>query len=217
MVARKDQTSTLPILNAVDMLMSTIRKHHPDVPHVAIVVGAKGAKRNSMTYGHFHAKQWTGAAEHEIMLSGEGLARGAEATLGTVLHEAAHAIAHARGVQDTSNNGRYHNKRFKAIAEELGIEVEITEPTRGWSATKLAEGTTERYAKPLEALSAALTTYKKSEVAPAGPDKPRRSTKVKIDCACGTPVSVSKIWFEEKLHGIECGDCFSKFKITEEN
>ena len=43
--------------------------------------------------------------------------------LGTLLHEAAHALAAARGIQDTSRQGRYHNTRFAQLARELGIDV----------------------------------------------------------------------------------------------
>ena len=59
----------------------------------------------------------------EVFVGGEGLARGPADVLGTLLHEAAHALAHVRGIKDTSRQGRWHNARFKALAEELGTEV----------------------------------------------------------------------------------------------
>lgn len=208
MTARKGQTPTLPILNAVDALYSQIRKNHPDVPPATIVLGAKGTSKRGQTHGHFHANQWKhDEAVHEIMLSGESLARGAEATLGTLIHEAAHATAYAREVQDTSNNGRYHNKRFKQIAEELGVSLEAA-PTLGWSLTTLPEETAKRYSKGLDALREALVAYKMPSAQASAPKKPRKSTKIKIDCECGTPVTVSKIWFESKGE-ITCGDCLS--------
>ena len=38
-----------------------------------------------------------------------------------MLHEGAHALAVVRGVRDTSAEGnRYHNKRFVALAIEMG-------------------------------------------------------------------------------------------------
>jgi hypothetical protein len=40
-----------------------------------------------------------------------------------MLHEAAHALAQVRGIKDTSRRGRWHNARFRALAEELRIEV----------------------------------------------------------------------------------------------
>jgi hypothetical protein len=39
-------------------------------------------------------------------------------------HETAHAIAAARGTKETSRQGRYHNGRFKLIAEEVGSLAE---------------------------------------------------------------------------------------------
>jgi hypothetical protein len=211
--ADKDATPTLPILKEVNSLWADIRKNHPDVPRVVVVVGAKGRKKSSLTHGHFHASQWVHGEEqevmHEVMLSGESLVRGAEATLGTLIHEAAHAVAHVTGVQDTSNNGRYHNKRFKAIAEGMGVS--LTEaPTRGWTTTELAEGTAEKYKDGLDKLRAVLGTYRRDAIEVA-PVKPRNSTKIKIDCDCQEEVSVSKIWFENKGE-IMCGDCLTAFR-----
>jgi hypothetical protein len=77
---------------------------------------------------HFAAMRW---ADPD---GGEGLARGPADTLGTLLHEAARALAHVREIKDTSPEGRWHDARFKALAEELGIEV--TKDSRiGWSPT----------------------------------------------------------------------------------
>ena len=43
-----------------------------------------------------------------MLVSGEGLQRGPTDVLGTLLHEAAHGLAQARSIQDTSRQGRYH-------------------------------------------------------------------------------------------------------------
>ncbi|WP_219419925.1 hypothetical protein [Pseudonocardia nigra] len=60
--------------------------------------------------------------------------------LGTLLHEAAHGVATTRGIKDTSRQGRYHNRKFAELAEELGITVAL-DGARGWSATTLPYGT----------------------------------------------------------------------------
>ena len=70
------------------------------------------------------------------MISGEGLRRTPRDVLGTLLHEAAHALADARGIKDTSRQGRYHNTKFKMLAEELGLTVDH-DPTIGWSVTTI--------------------------------------------------------------------------------
>src|SRR6266571_146279 len=59
-----------------------------------------------------------------MFIAGEGLDRGARGVLGVALHEAAHAAAAVRRIQDTSRQGRYHNVRYRRLAEELGLPVE---------------------------------------------------------------------------------------------
>ena len=61
------------------------------------------------------------SARPEVFITSELLADGAADVFGVLLHEAAHAIAAARGAKDTSRQGRYHNARFKLIAEEVGL------------------------------------------------------------------------------------------------
>lgn len=48
----------------------------------------------------------------EVLIGGEGLAR-AVAVLGTLLHEAAHALCHVSGIKDTSRQGSWHDARLK--------------------------------------------------------------------------------------------------------
>jgi integrase len=77
------------------------------------------------TYAHF---------QHEVLVGGEGLHRSPLEVLGTLLHEAAHGLACARSIQDTSRGGRYHNRRYATLARELGLDVAAVKPI-GWSAT----------------------------------------------------------------------------------
>lgn len=214
MVARKGQTPTLPILNAVDRMWNAIRKNHPEVPPVTLVVGSAGRKKTSITYGHFHANQWEvteGEGTHEVMLSGESLQRGAEATLGTLLHEAAHGAAHMQDIEDTSNKGRYHNAKFKKVAEGFGIQLE-KDGTRGWSSTTVPEATVAKYRKEVDALAEVLVAYKRGNIgiAASTPKGPRNSTKIKLDCGCESPFTMSKIEYE-KRGSITCGDCLDVF------
>jgi hypothetical protein len=100
---------------------------------------SSGALHIDAKWGHFGADHWVqgrpteegqGAAldlsvarrKPELFVSGECLAEGPRQTLQTMLHEAVHALAHVRGVKDTSRGGKYHNKReFVALAGELGL------------------------------------------------------------------------------------------------
>ena len=139
-----------PMIAALEDAWAAIRHRHPEVPAVMIVLGAgsTGAPAGMLKLGHFAALRWTGIREvdeqseplAEVFVGGEGLARGPVEVLGTLLHEAAHALANVRGIKDTSRQGRWHNAKFKALAEELGIEV--TKDDRiGWSPTTVAAAT----------------------------------------------------------------------------
>src|SRR5215469_6253683 len=125
------------ILKVLEDIWLEIRRRHPEIPKVVIII-ASGTEGRQARLGHHAPGRWNVAGEQraEIMISGEGLRRGAHAVLATMLHEAAHALAAARGIQDTSRQGRYHNRKFKAHAEELGITVEHDDRA-GWSITTL--------------------------------------------------------------------------------
>jgi transcription initiation factor IIE alpha subunit len=45
-------------------------------------------------------------------------------------------------IQDTSANGRYHNKKFKETAEAHGLVIE-KDSRHGWTITKLHESTAQ--------------------------------------------------------------------------
>lgn len=59
---------------------------------------------------------------HVLQALPDALARHPREVVCQVAHEAAHALAHVLGVADTSKRGRYHNSRFRALAEHMGLE-----------------------------------------------------------------------------------------------
>ncbi len=191
LIAAPRDTPMKPIVDALNECLKAIRHNHPEVPNAVLVVGSSSMKN----YGHFAPKSWDGVkerrhsslAEHEIMLSGEGLLRGADSTFATLLHECAHALAHAREIKDTSRQGRFHNTRFKVVAEELGIEVQH-DKSIGWSITSIPASTTKRYSKELRALKAALKTFRLSSG--TGGKPPRKPTTIKLITTSGRKLSV---------------------------
>lgn len=93
---------------------------------------------------------------HEIMVSGENLARGAREVFGTVAHETAHAYNITAGIRDVDSNGR-HNKKFKAAAEGL-FGLTITQhPTIGWSPTEVGEECATRWSEAIAIIEEAIT------------------------------------------------------------
>jgi hypothetical protein len=93
---------------------------------------------------------WT-ASESRLWLSPTLEHAPAEQVLGVVLHEAAHALGSARGVQDTSRQGRYHGATFMGLAAELGLCPSEGRPSGlGWD--RPAPGTLVAYRAQLAAL-----------------------------------------------------------------
>ena len=141
-----------------------IRARHPQIPPVVIII-ASGTSGRDAKWGHFSPRRWTvdtTGTVAEILISGEGLHRSPRAVLGTLLHEAAHALAAARGIKETSRQHRYHNRQFKVLAEELGLAVDHDERI-GWSLTSVPDRTAEIYARWLVKLHVAMTLWRHAE------------------------------------------------------
>lgn len=219
---------SVPLVQAVQNAWSAIQTQNPDVPDVVITLGT-GRVSQGMKLGHFAASVWTrgdGADVHELFVGAEGLSRGAQALMGTLLHEAGHAMAEARGVQDTSRQGRYHNRKFQAIAEELGINVEHSD-SLGWSTTTMPDATALIYEEAILDLDAAMVAYRyglEGFGAPVGSPAPtggtirlprvtggRKSNNngVSASCGCGRKIRVSRSTLE--LGSIACGICGEAF------
>jgi hypothetical protein len=133
--------------------------------------------------------------------------RGPADVLATLLHEAAHALAQVRGV--TSRQGRWHNARFKALAQELGIEV-TKDPRVGWSPTALLDATRDAYAATIVELGQALRLIRTVEITGAG--KKSKPTPPAV-CACGRKIRVSKSVFA--AGPIICGICNQAFTSSD--
>lgn len=89
-------------------------------------------------YGHFSLREDTWVSKlggtHEINIGAGTLSRDIECVVATLLHEMVHYYNHINGIQDCSRGNTYHNKRFKAAAEQRGLCVEHSNKY-GWSHT----------------------------------------------------------------------------------
>jgi hypothetical protein len=196
------------LVAALEHTWQTIRSRHPQVPDAVLVV-ASGAEGKRLNLGHFAPHRWhvQGADRHEVLVGGEGLHRGPTDVLGTLLHEAAHGLACARSIQDTSRQGRYHNRRCAQLARELGLEVASVQPI-GWSATTVPGPTAASYAAQLEDLAAALVLWRRQEHR-SGPGT--RSRKLlAAACGCGRRIRAAKTTLAEAP--ILCGACQQPFQ-----
>jgi hypothetical protein len=81
-----------------------------------VVASGSDPRSRRLSLGHFAAGRWQLTSPDaitdrpEVLVSGEALQRGPVDVLGTLLHEAAHGLAHARKLSETSRQGRYHNR-----------------------------------------------------------------------------------------------------------
>lgn len=156
-----------PVVAALQKVWTRLQKAKPDLPDATIVI-----KRDSRAWGHTTTMKVWGAQDlrgrgkakvpflnlerYEVMVSGENLSRGAEAVLGTLLHEAAHALNIVREKRDVDSNGR-HNKTFKATAEaEFGLDIRDLGNWLGWTDTYTPEACLKRWATELRMIRTAL-------------------------------------------------------------
>jgi len=207
-----------PVVAALEQAWAEIRARHPEVPP-AVVVVASGSEAGSLRkWGHFGAMRWLQAAGgedlSEVMVSGEGLARDPVEVLATLLHEAAHAVAHVRDVQDTSRQGRYHNRRFAEIAGQLGLQVAELAGF-GLAATTLPTAATETWREVLDRLRAALTLSRRAEAAKgaggtAGRGRASNNNPTVCVCDCPRKIRVSPTVLD--AGPITCGVCGSDFE-----
>jgi curved DNA-binding protein CbpA len=195
------------VLRVLEATWQAIRARQPQIPPVVIVIASSTDGRQAR-WGHHAPLRWRVGLEDraEIMISGEGLKRGAPAVLGTLLHEAAHALAAVRGIKDTSRQGRYHNRHFRDHAEELGITTEHDERL-GWSITTVPAVTLVSYARQVYEIHKALTLWRHDEYETAST---RRSTNlIAAVCPCGRSIRIAASTLAEAP--VTCRACDGDF------
>jgi hypothetical protein len=198
------------VVAAMEHAWTAIRTHHPQVPEVIVVLGAGSEARHGLfKLGHFAAARWQVAGQRraEVLVSGEGLQRGAVDVLGTLLHEAAHGLADTRGIQDTSRQGRYHNRRYARLAAELGLDVACDQQT-GWSQTTVGDQLAAVHADVLGDLAAALFLWRYAEQ--QLPTQTGSRNLLACHCPCGRKLRVARRTLEQAP--ILCGACEQPFE-----
>lgn len=223
-------------------LWGRIRARHPEAPD-AVVILASGHDGRGGKWGHWASSRWRieGELRGEVLVAGEALAPDAGdalsklpphvRALAVLLHEAAHAIADARGVQDVSRGGRYHNARYKVVAEELGLLCECAGP-HGWNQTTPSLSTIRGYERELESLREVLKGYREPEPEPQAKRRGGASGEEGDDageggqaertsgvralalCECPRKIRVSRSVLE--LGPITCGVCGASFQETQD-
>lgn len=181
----------------------------------AVQVGLEGYHLGNKTVTDYH---------HEIMVSGENLARGAVEVFGTLAHEAAHAANISNGVQDVDSNGR-HNKRFKETAEHLfGLEISEYAPNHwaGWTKTEVPFACRKTWKQAIDLIAEAIKVDAGEHPTATGggssgggftwvggtPTGGRNKNGIKAQCGCGSIIRTSQKALDK---GITCGECEQMF------
>lgn len=196
MTSRKIATPTTNIQNALDVALSAIKRHNPNVPSaLAVIIAEKKGAHGTFTPDSWqdNAGEHSGSARHEIKLNPVSFSLGAEQVLTTLIHECGHALAHATGIKDTSRQGRFHNTKFREIATKMGLVTE-EDSSIGTRTPDMMDSTKALYAKEIAIIADALTTFRK----PTSKAKAKKTT-VRVGCSCGNPVTVPIKWFEEVM------------------
>jgi len=131
----KQTTKMSRAVNQLEHMYNSINEDffNGELPQVIITVQSKPG-----TYGHSsRAKVWKRKEDnlYEINIAAEVLSLPIEETVDTITHECIHLSCRLKGIQETSNNGYYHNKVFKRLAEEHGLTCVYTGSRYGWNTT----------------------------------------------------------------------------------
>jgi hypothetical protein len=208
------------LITALDRAYSAVRKNHPELPEAVLVTGRRRNGEGSLLGQHccdtWFLEDGDGSKLAEIYITGEVMAMGPNKAMTTVIHEAAHALARVRGVKDTSNKNRYHNKEFARLATELGLEPpkESGGPAMGFSACVISEETCRRYLREITAIAAAGAW-----VEPAPLEVRVKKPKRHAECGCGEEGRIS--WTrqlekrKEEGRPVTCGVCGDEFEEAE--
>jgi hypothetical protein len=219
------------LLKAIEDLWTAIERNHPEL-RKALTVFVIQSNPRMTTLGHFAPGRWRtqtlngrkGAkpvAEkdvHEValvsaylkrMAGSNGVGEDEDTAHGlaeTVIHEAAHALGHVRGIVTTSGQGRYHNAQYALVAAEVGLEVSRT--TYGWSSTALTPEVKKTYRKEIAVIRRALQMYRLAD--PRGKKKGNDRNRVPLVCGCGRNIGASRM--EVEVGGIFCAHCEQEFR-----
>ena len=145
-------TNTTQMLSELYRIYDALNEHYweSSLPPVFITI-VPGKGKTKSVYGTFTPESWaknegtevdengnettkTSDIHHEIAISSEYFTRPIPNWCATLQHEMVHLYCKINDIEDTSNNGTYHNKRFKYEAEKHGLIIEKADIV-GWSVT----------------------------------------------------------------------------------
>lgn len=218
--------SNAAVLGALEAFWARARALHPDLPEAVFLLPTNEGSRR-VANGSFAASRWKpkgydGEAYYcEVAIFAERLRDGAALVADTALHEAAHALAHVRGLKDTTRGGHYHNKVFRTLAEEVGLVCEHADGKAGYGLTGLkGPETLQPYAQEVQALHEAIQAHRdipEPEERPAKEKEPG-TKKVKLSCPDHPD---NNVWIRQRdlddaIDALTCWACGNALEAPED-
>jgi hypothetical protein len=195
--------SIVPLIEEANRVLAAAITHYGlQVPaeNIVVTIQTKG-RRNAV--GWFWHGRWQPSAPkatslHEINMSAEHLR---DHNMGELLlHELAHAENDHLGIRDCA--GRRHNKKFKVMAERLGLTVEKS-GSLGFAFTDLGQPAKDFLTK----ISYKSEIFELSRVGESGvKGKKPGSRLLKCECPdCGYTIRTTQKWLDTGLPVCACG------------
>lgn len=131
--------NTRDLVKELTRIYNRFNKHfwNNELPEVMITFAPKKG-----SYGHITSiPVWISDStsnKYELNISAYAINRPPQEIGETILHEQCHLYCIIHQIKDYSNERRYHNKKFKRIAEDHGLLCFHTK-NYGWSKTTLSE------------------------------------------------------------------------------
>lgn len=206
------EVSAGALVSTLEAAWRDIQAQHTGLPSVVIVVGPVSKAGKLSKWGHYAGLRWEadGEARAEVLISAEGLVRGARLVFETLLHESVHAWQDANDEEGTSRQGRYHNRTFTKRATEFGLVCE-KDARIGCTTPDVSDATASLYAAAIERIGVALRMTRKLEL--AGAASTSRNGLVLV-CGCDRKIRVTESVAEQG--SITCGVCDREFLLEGE-
>ena len=186
--------------------MFDLFNHHfynDELTRPAITVSPDGGRGAYGWCSVYEIWQASGEAYREINICAEYIDRPIGEVAATMLHEMAHLYNLTHEIKDVSNNGYYHNKKFKETAEAHGLHIEYSEHI-GWSLTSLPEETRAWIKENINIKD--IRIYKRiAEKDSDKETKPKQSMRKLICPNCG---AIARVTSPDTL--LICGSCYNE-------
>lgn len=172
------------------------------------------------SYGHVTCgKVWKAkdTYRYELNIGAGTLDRPIEYVVSTLLHEMVHIYNLQNGIQDTSRGNTYHNKKFKAKAESVGLVIDydrkigfsVTSPSEALIDYIIEQGWSDILLNRFDLIRISTGTGAASSSGDDDNQKKPSSTRKYICPKCGMSVRATK------TVNLICGDCNETMQVAQ--